>query len=136
MIVPACDLPEFDGQTVLIAEPNPLIALDLAETLSGWGARPLLYHELDAPAQLAAPAMVQAALIDVPQFHQPLSGLIGELRRHGVPTVLTTAYGSEFIVGHFSGLAIFDKPVDYAALARWFRVAAQPPALGRTACTR
>ena len=128
------NLPNLCGQTVLIAEPNPLIALDLAATLGGWGAQPVLYYDLDGTAQLAAPAMVQAALIDVPQFHQPLIGLIGELRRHGVPTVLTTAYGSEFIGGHFPGMALFDKPVDYAALARWFGAAVQPSWLARKAC--
>ena len=134
MTVPACNLPSLCGQFVLIAEPNPLIAMDLAATLGGWGARPLLYYDLDGPAQSAAPAMVRTALIDVPHCHQPLAGLIGELQRRGVPTVLTTACGADFISGAFPGMHVFDKPVDYAALARWFSAAVQPAWPAQKAC--
>ena len=132
MTNPACDLPNLYGQTVLIAEPNPLIAMDLAATLTGWGARPLLYYDLDGPAQMAAPSVVGAALIDVPYTHQPLAGLIGALQQRDVPTVLTTAVGASFISDAFPGLHVFDKPVDHAALARWLSAAAQSSGLTLT----
>ena len=128
MISPTYDLPQLDGQIILIAEPNSLIALDLAATFSGWGARPLLYYDLDGPAQMAAPTLAQAALIDVPLNCEPLVDLIGALNRHGVPTVLTTAGGTDSIGGRFPGLAVFDKAVDYLALAHW--VCAAVPTAG------
>ena len=119
MISPASGQPQLCGQIVLIAEPNSLIALDLAATFSGWGAQPLLYYDLDGAAQLAAFTVAQAALIDVPVDCEPLTDLIAALMGRGVPTALTTAGGATDLGGRFPGLAVFEKPVDYLALARW-----------------
>lgn len=119
MISPASGQPQLCGQIVLIAEPNPLIALDLAAMFSAWGAQPLLYYDLDGPAQLAAYTAARAALIDVPLDCEPLSGLIAALMQHGVPTALTTAGGAADLGERFPRLAVFDKPVDYLALAQW-----------------
>ena len=126
MMSPANELPQLSGQFVLIAEPNALIAMDLAATFSGWGAVPVLYFELDGPAQLAAPALAKAALVDLPLEREPLTQLLSALQQHGVPTALTTADGAHSIGGNFSGLKVFDKPVDYAALAQWFGAAPTP----------
>ena len=124
MISPASELPQLCGQIVLIAEPNALIAMDLAATFVGWGAVPVLYYDLDGPAQLAAPALARAALVDLPLECAPLTVLIAALAEHSVPTALTTADAAHSIGGNFSGLKVFDKPVDYAALAQWFGTAA------------
>ena len=124
MMNPASGQPQLCGQIVLIAEPNPLIALDLAAMVSVWGAQPLLYYDLDGPAQLAASTAAQAALIDVPLDCEPLTGLIAALLQHGVPTALTTAGGAADLGGRFPGLQVFDKPVDYLALAHWLCAAA------------
>ena len=126
MISPACDLPYLCGKIVLIAEPNALIAMDLAATFSGWGARPLLYCDLDGPAQLTALATADAALVDVPLNREPLASLIQALKRRGVPTVLTTAGAAHNLSGEFPGLKIFEKPVVYPALAQWFCSAVSP----------
>ena len=134
MISPASKLPQLYGQIVLIAEPNALIAMDLAATFSGWGAVPVLYHDLDGPAQLAAPALAKAALVDLPFSCEPLSGLIAALRQHGVPTALTTAGSADGVGGEFPGLPVFDKPVDYAVLAHWLgAVAASSECQGKPA---
>lgn len=114
------DLPNLGGQTVLIAEPNPLLALDLAETLGSWGARPSLHYDLAGLEQSSELDMVCAALVDLPSNHEPLAGLITALSRRGVPTVLTTACGADNIRAQFPGLKVFDKPLDYTALAQWF----------------
>ena len=129
------NLPNLFGQTVLIAEPNPLIALDLAVTLGGWGASPVVYYDLTGPEQSSALGRVCAALVDVPHNHEPMAGLIAALRRRGVPTVLTTACGAQSIAGQFPGLKVFDKPVDYAALAKWFGGAAASFGGTGEACT-
>ena len=116
-------LPDLSGQAVLIAEPNSLIALDLAGQLREWGARPKPYYDLRGPERTSALDAIGAALVDVPSDHEALSGLISELRRRGVPTVLTTACGADNIEAQFPGFRVLDKPVDYAALAQWFCVA-------------
>ena len=132
MTDPACEAPKFNGQIVLIAESNPLIALDLAEMFRSWGARPQLYYDLVGSAQLAAPAMVQLAVIDIPHLYQPLVGLVDELRRRGVPTALTSVCGPEFVSRHFPGMIIFGKPVNCAALARRLNSAVQRPGPARS----
>ena len=129
-------LPDLGGHTVLIAESNPLIALDLAETLGGWGARPSLYYDLTGLEQSSALALVCAAVIDVPSDHERLFGLISALRDRGVPTALTTACGAANIMAQFPGLKVFDKPVDYEALAQWFGEAVPSAACAGKTCMR
>jgi hypothetical protein len=124
MIGPTRELPCICGQSVLIVESNALIALDLAATLGGWGAEPVIYYDLADSAQSAASSMVSVALIDVPDNHQPLTGLIEVLQRRGVPTALTTACDKDIIGGFFPGMKIFDKPTDYSAMQQWFRAIA------------
>ena len=121
-------LPNLAGQAVLIAEPNSLIAMDLSGQLREWGARPTPYYDLPGPEQTSALDAIGAALVDVPSDHEALSGLIAALRQRGVPTVLTTACGADNIEAQFPGLMVFDKPVDYTALAQWF--CASVPAVG------
>ena len=118
---PADDLPKLCGLPILIAESNPLIALDLAETLRSWGAQPLLYSELTPAEQAEVPGRVGAALVDLARFHQQAAGLIEALRRRGVPTVGTTAWQLDIIGSQFPEMTVFEKPVNYAALAQWFK---------------
>jgi hypothetical protein len=117
---PAAEPLDPSGRHVLIAETNPLIAMDVAATICGWGADPLLYYELDSTRRHAAVETAFAALIDVPDAHPVETELIDRLRASRVPTVLTTAGRKEFIADTFPDLAIFEKPVDYAALQQWF----------------
>jgi len=117
---PADELPDLCGLTVLIAESNPLIALDLVETIRAWGGEPLLYSELTPAEQAAAPDRVCAALIDMTQNHQQQTRLIGDLHGRGVPIVLTTAWQLDIIGDQFPEMAIFEKPVNYTSLASWF----------------
>ena len=117
---PADELPNLGGRTVLIAESNPLIALDLAETIRVWGGQPLHLGDLTAAEQSEAPGQVCAALVDMTQSHLQLAQLVDDLRRRKVPIVLTTAWQLDDIGDQFPGMTIFEKPVNYAALADWF----------------
>ena len=122
---PADKQPDFCGHKVLIAETNPLIALDLAETIRAWGGEPLLYNDLPAQQQAAALDDVCAALVDMTQPHQLDTGLIDALRQRNVPIVLTTAWQLDIIRSQFPGMTIFEKPVNYAALSQWFSNSSQ-----------
>lgn len=117
---PADGLPDLGGRTVLIAEANPLIAFDLAETIRAWGGQPLQLGDLTAAEQCELPSRVCAALVDMSQSHQQLAQLVDDLRRRKVPIVLTTAWQLDDIGDQFPGMTIFEKPVNYAALADWF----------------
>ena len=83
---PADKMPDLDGREILIAESNALIALDLAETLRGWGARPVLYNELPEAEREAVPDRVFAALVDVSQCHAEQTDLCDALQQRRVPT--------------------------------------------------
>ena len=120
MPCPVDNLPDLSGRIVLIAEANPLIALDLAETVRAWGGQPLLFNDLSAEQQMAAPGEVCAALVDMSQSHQQQARLIDDLRQRNVPIVLTTAWQLDIIGSQFPGMTIFEKPVNYSALAQWF----------------
>ena len=117
---PADNQPDLSGRIILIAETNPLIALDLTETIRAWGGQPLLYNDLSAQQQVAAPNEVCAALVDMTRSHQQYTGLIDALQHHNVPVVLTTAWQLDIIGSQFPGMTIFEKPVNFAALAQWF----------------
>lgn len=117
---PADNQPDLCGRIILIAETSPLIALDLAETIRSWGGQPLMYYDLSAQQQAAAPGEVCAALVDMSRSHQQHIGLIDALRQRNVPVVLTTAWQLDIIGSQFPGITIFEKPVNFAALAQWF----------------
>ena len=126
---PANNQPDLCGRKILIAETNPLIALDLAETIRSWGGQPLLHNDLPAQQQAAALDEVCAALVDMSKSHPQHTELIDALQQRKVPVVLTTAWQLDIIGGQFPGMTIFEKPVNYAALAQWFADFSQcPPA--------
>lgn len=135
MRYPTDDLPDLGGRTVLIAETNPLIALDLAETLRAWRARPLLYDNLSAAEQAAALGEICAALVDMSQFQQGQAGLVEALQQHHVPIVLTTAWQLDIIGNQFPGMTILEKPVNYAVLAQWFKELEPCAPPGQWCCT-
>ena len=108
------------GHAVLIAEPNPLIALDLMATVGSWGAEVEMLNDLGNGCQLAVSPALTAAIVDV---NLPLEGqqhLIDALRENGVPIALTTTTLRKSISDRFPGYVVFEKPVDFAALADWF----------------
>ncbi len=110
----------FRSHAVLIAEPNPLIALDLMFTVGSWGAEVQMLNDLSNISELAASAALTAAIVDV---NLPLEGqerLIDALRENGVPTALTTTTLRKSISDQFPGCVVFEKPVDFTALADWF----------------
>lgn len=116
----AAEASRFRSHAVLIAEPNPLIALDLMATVGSWGAEVEMLNDLGSASQLAVSPALTAAIVDV---NLPLEGqerLIDALRKNGVPTALTTTTLRKSISDRFPGSVVFEKPVDFAALADWF----------------
>lgn len=110
----------FRSHAVLIAEPNPLFALDLMATFGSWGAEVEMLRDLDEVSQQVTSCALTAAIVDV---NLPLEGqerLIDALRENRVPTALTTTTLRKSISDRFPGYAVFEKPVDFTALADWF----------------
>ena len=120
MTDPAADMSKLRGRTILIAESSPLIALDLAETISAWGAHALLHHDLPVARRRGPFVELAAALVDVSVSSGGPDCLIEMLQQSGVPVVITTSWGVDSARRDFPGLPVFDKPTDFAALAHWF----------------
>lgn len=113
----AAPIPPLRGRAVLIAESNPLLAMDLAETVGAWGGAPHMLADFSCREWLSS---LHAAIVDV---SLPLEGqehLIDALREHDVPTALTTTTFAKSISDRFPGFTVFEKPVDFAAVAKWF----------------
>jgi two-component sensor histidine kinase/CheY-like chemotaxis protein len=83
------------GHRVLVVEDEPLVALELAETLSALGCEILGPAATLAEAlRLAEAAPLAAAVLDVNLQGQPAFPVAELLARRGVPVVWATAYGT------------------------------------------
>ena len=120
MIDPAVDMSRLRGRTILIAESSPLIALDLAATIAAWGAHALLHNDLPVARQKGPFIELAAALVDISEANDEPDRLVEMLQQNQVPVVITTSWGVDSARRDFPDLPIFDKPVDFAALAKWF----------------
>ena len=120
MTDPAVDMSRLRGRTILIAESSPLIALDLAATIAAWGAHALLHNDLPVARQKGPFVELAAALVDISEANGEPDRLVEMLQENQVPVVITTSWGVDSARRDFPDLPIFDKPVDFAALAKWF----------------
>jgi DNA-binding NtrC family response regulator len=73
------------GRTILVVEDEPLVALDVAETIKGAGASVLLTHTLKDGLRLAEQADVSAAVVDFGLIDGEASELCQRLNGRGVP---------------------------------------------------
>jgi len=81
------------GRTILVAEDEPLIALDVADTIKRAGASVLLAHSLKDGLRLAEQADLSAAVLDFGRSDGEAGELCQRLNGRGVPYVLYSGYG-------------------------------------------
>jgi len=120
MVHPDADLSRLCGRSILIAETNPLIALDLAATIAARGMRPVMYSDLAMAGEAVPFPELAAALVDMDLPFDEHAALVGQLQSNGTPTILTTAWAGDSVADRFPGLTVFEKPVHFPALAQWF----------------
>jgi CheY-like chemotaxis protein len=102
------------GRTILVVEDEPLVALDVAETIKGAGASVLLTHTLNDGLQLAEHADLSAAVLDFGLSDGEAGELCERLNRRGVPYVIYSGYSHVEEACH-SGLVV-PKPARPEAL--------------------
>lgn len=118
MTDPAVDLSAIRGRAVLIAENNPLVALDMVSTIDSWGALPILMHDLPSHARTTLDNLA-AAVIDVSDSGPDMSDLIATLREKSVPVLITTSWAAGTAQQQYSELPVVEKPISFPALAAW-----------------
>lgn len=119
MTDPAVNLSAIRGRTVLIAENNPLVALDLVSTIDSWGALPILAQDFPGDAAMSFDDL-SAAVIDVSDSGPDMSDLIATLQDKSVPILITTSWAAGTTRQKYSGIPVFEKPISFPALADWF----------------
>jgi DNA-binding response OmpR family regulator len=104
----------LSGRTILVVEDEPLVALDVAETIARAGGSVLLAHTLKDGLRLAEHASLAAAVLDFGLVDGEASQLCQGLNKRGVPYVLYSGY-SHVSDACRSGLVV-PKPATPAAL--------------------
>ena len=117
----ASRLPSLAGRRLLVAEDEPLLALELEESLRGLGCEVLgPVSTLEEALHLAAaPGRIDAAVLDINLGGRPSFPVADHLTRRGVPVVFTTGYG-DLPDGRTSGDGrgmLLRKPVGRGELA-------------------
>jgi DNA-binding response OmpR family regulator len=80
------------GYTILVVEDEPLIALDIIESLKAAGASVQAAHNLQDGLRLAAQADLSAAIVDFGLSDGKGSVLCEQLNARHVPFILHTGY--------------------------------------------
>ncbi len=111
------------GLTVLVAEDEPAVALELEATLREAGGAVLgpVAAAADGLALLAAGAKPDAALANARLGDGPAAALVEALRAAGVPVGLCTGYGAGDLEPALRGLPVLAKPHHPLAVVAFVR---------------
>lgn len=108
--------PALAGLRLLVIEDEPLVAMDMAATLSAAGAVVERAGTLEAARRRLADLRPDAALLDGNLQGKPVDTLAAALRRQGVPFVFVTGYGRDALPPDFADVAVLEKPFRPAQL--------------------
>jgi CheY-like chemotaxis protein len=82
----------LSGHSILVVEDEPLVALDLRETLEGAGAYVFAATQLSAALQLAGHPDLSAAVLDYRLGDDDSAAICSVLERRGIPFVFYSGY--------------------------------------------
>ncbi len=111
-----------DGRRVLIVEDEPLVAMDMAETLSSAGFAVVgPAGMMDEALRLIAKGEFDGAFLDANLGGRPVDELAAALTRRNIPFAFVTGYGRESLPEAFAAAPLLTKPVDGAVLVKLAR---------------
>jgi CheY-like chemotaxis protein len=118
---PAQDIEE--GGTLLIVEDEPLLAMQLSQSLSdfGWSIVGVAGSVEDANRILAEKRRPDAAILDVDLGGVPVFPLARSLRRSGIPFVFCTGYEDLDYTREFADYTTVRKPATVLQIVRALR---------------
>lgn len=111
------------GGTLLIVEDEPLLAMQLSESLKdyGWSVLGVAGSVEDANRILADKARPDAAILDVDLGGSPVFPLARSLRRSGIPFLFCTGYEDLDYSSEFSSCTAVRKPATVLQIVRALR---------------
>lgn len=106
-------------ETCLVVEDDPIIRLDLEETLRGFGFRCVLgASTLEAAEEIAATAAIGFAVLDYEIGQRNTVALAEQLMAKGLPVVFLTAHGHGIeLPPSLVSLQVVAKPYSSSTLA-------------------
>ncbi len=93
------------GRKILIADDEPLIAMDLSQAFEALGAETLLAHDLGSTSLMARVEPIWAAVIDLKLKDQSALAVCAVLQYREIPFVIYTGY-SEKEAGAYSAKVV------------------------------
>jgi DNA-binding LytR/AlgR family response regulator len=107
------------GRRVLVVEDEYFLADDLHRHLASLGAEIIgpIAHLDEAEAVVKAGAAIDGAMLDINIRSEMIFSLARALLSRGVPFVFTTGYDRGSLGGEFSGVQIWEKPLDVPRVA-------------------
>ena len=105
------------GNRILVAEDEPLVAMNLSKSLAELGFSVVgPYSTLAKAATAAVETEVDAALLDVNLNGETVYPVAEILASKNVPFAFITGYGTEALRGKYANAPVLEKPVDQRTL--------------------
>ncbi|MBY0560477.1 PAS domain S-box protein [Hyphomicrobium sp.] len=107
----------FEGKRILIIEDEPLVALDLQDTLESAGAVIVAVIASAADAlNVVKSERLDAAVLDGNLHGKPVDEIAAALTRSNVPFVFISGYGRESLPRGFGDVPLLNKPFSSSGL--------------------
>ena len=101
----------LEGQKILIADDEPIIALDLAQRLEALGAEPIFAHDFPTALRVANFEQLSAAVIDLQLKDQVALPVCAVLEQREIQFVIYTGYEAEQ-AGEYASMVVGKPGVD------------------------
>jgi PAS domain S-box-containing protein len=125
------------GNTIMLVEDEPVVAMMMAETLMDLGFRVAgPYAGLSEALAAAVEAQVDGAILDMNLNGSLVYPVAEVLKAKGIPFVFITGYGTESVDRRYQQVPLLQKPIDRNALVDLFALAGVSPRPGEDSHAR
>jgi CheY-like chemotaxis protein len=107
----------FSRKLVLVAEDEPLLALDLENHLRKAGARVITAGNLDAALSMAGHPDLSGAIVDLRLGNECAFSVCQRLAQREVPFVIHTGYPADAVQREWPWVPIIEKPASLDQIA-------------------
>jgi CheY-like chemotaxis protein len=108
----------LDGRSILVADDEPIIGLDIADALRGQGATVVSAHNVKAALALAATADLSAAVLDINLAGEDCSLICHQLAERSIPFLFHTGYTAMPVLDKWPDAPVLRKPAPAAEIMK------------------
>ena len=101
---------QLDGRTILVAEDEPLVGLDIADSMRNVGAIVVSTHNVRDALAAAATAELSAAVLDINIAGEDCSLICQQLSDRSIPFVFHTGYTDVPVLDKWPAAPVLRKP--------------------------